>query len=151
MLSPSENQTTLQLWERTKMQINRRTLLASGTALAGLSVLRGETTVEGAANADVPKDAVILTAMVKAKAGEEAAVKEVLLSLVEPTRKEPGCLCYNLHQSKADPTQFMFYEQWASKEAIDAHGKTPHMKALGGKLKDKTDKGGGLVFYELLK
>ena len=130
------------------MQINRRTLLASGTALAGLSVLRGETTVEGAA---VPEGAVILTAMVKAKAGEEAAVKEVLLSLVEPTRKEPGCLCYSLHQSKADPTQFMFYEQWASKEAIDAHGKTPHMKALGGKLKDKTDKGGGLVFYELLK
>ena len=130
------------------MQINRRTLLASGTALAGWSVLRGETTVAGA---EVPKDAVILTAMVKAKAGEEAAVKEVLLSLVEPTRKEPGCLCYNLHQSKADPTQFMFYEQWASKEAIDAHGKTPHMKALGGKLKDKTDKGGGVVLYELLE
>jgi quinol monooxygenase YgiN len=130
------------------MQINRRTLLASGTALAGLSVLRGETTVKGA---EVPADAVILTAMVKAKAGEEAAVKEALLSLVEPTRKEPGCLCYNLHQSKSDPTQFMFYEQWANKDALDAHGKTPHMKALGGKLKDKTDKGGGLAFYELLE
>lgn len=130
------------------MKINRRTLLASGTALAGWSVLRGETTVAGA---EVPKDAVILTAMVKARAGEEAAVKEALLSLVGPTRKEPGCLCYNLHQSKADPTQFMFYEQWASKEALDAHGKTPHMKSLGGKLKDKTDKGGGVVLYELLE
>ncbi len=42
------------------------------------------------------------------------------------------------------------YEQWASKEALDAHGKTPHMKALGGKLKDKTEKG-VVVFYELLK
>ena len=148
MLSPSETQTTLQLWEQTTMKINRRTLLASGTALAGWSVLRGETTVAGA---EVPKDAVILTAMVKAKAGEEAAVKEALLSLVGPTRKEPGCLCYNLHQSKTDPTQFMFYEQWASKEALAAHGKTPHMKALGGKLKDKTDKGGGVVLYELLE
>jgi quinol monooxygenase YgiN len=130
------------------MQINRRTLLASGTALAGLAVLRGETTVQGA---EVPKDAVILTAMVKAKAGEEAAVKEALMSLVGPTRKEPGCLCYNLHQSRTDPTQFMFYEQWANKDAFDAHGKTPHMKALGGKLKDKTDKGGGVIFYELLE
>jgi quinol monooxygenase YgiN len=129
------------------MEINRRTLLASGTALAGLSVLRGEMAAQGA---EVPKDAVILTAMVKAKAGEEAAVKEALLSLVEPTRNEPGCLCYNLHQSRTDPTLFMFYEQWASKDAFDAHGKTPHMKALGGKLKDKTDKGGGVVFYELL-
>jgi quinol monooxygenase YgiN len=130
------------------MKINRRTLLASGTALAGLSVLRGETAGQAA---EVPKDAVILTAMAKAKPDQVEAVKEALLSLVEPTRNEPGCLCYNLHQSKSDPTQFMFYEQWANKEALDAHGKTPHMKALGGKLRDKTDKGGGVVFYELLE
>jgi quinol monooxygenase YgiN len=105
---------------------------------------------EGVAKSDMPKEGIILTAIVKAKPGQEEAVKEVLLGMVEPTRKEPGCLCYNLHQSKSDKTQFLFYEQWASKEAIDAHGKTPHMKALGGKLKDKTEKG-GVVFYELLK
>jgi quinol monooxygenase YgiN len=130
------------------MKINRRTLLTSGTALAGLSVLHGESTVQGA---EVPKDAVILTAMVKAKPDQVEAVKDALMSLVEPTRKEPGCLCYNLHQSKADPTQFMFYEQWANKDAFDAHGQTPHMKVLSEKLKGKTDKGGGVVFYELLE
>ena len=72
-------------------------------------------------------------------------------ALVEPTRKESGCLCYNLHQSKSDKSQFMFYEQWASQEALDAHGKMPYMKALRGKLMDKTEKGGGVVFYEVLK
>ena len=133
------------------MVINRRKLLASGTTLAGLSVLSGGTSAHGQGKAEVPKDGVVLTAMVKAKPGQEDAVKEALLSLVEPTRKEPGCLCYNLHQSKPDPTQFMFYEQWASKADLTAHGKTPHMKALGEKLKDKTDKGGGAVVYELLK
>jgi quinol monooxygenase YgiN len=133
------------------MEINRRALMTSGAALAGLSYLGGETRAEGVAKSEMPKDGIILTAMVKAKPGQEEALKEVLLALVEPTRKEPGCLCYNLHQSKSDPSMFMFYEQWASKEAIDGHGKTPHMKALGGNLKDKTDKGGGVVFYELLK
>ena len=132
------------------MQINRRTLLAGGAALSALFVLAGEAMAEGVAMSDMPKEGIILTAIVKAKPGQEEAVKEVLLGMVEPTRKEPGCLCYNLHQSKSDKTQFMFYEQWASQEAIDAHGKTPHMKALGGKLKDKTEKG-GVVFYELLK
>jgi quinol monooxygenase YgiN len=132
------------------MGINRRKLLATGTALAGLSAF-GETMAHGAENSDVPKGAVILTAIVKAKPDQVDAVKEALLSLVEPTRKEAGCLCYNLHQSKSDPMMFMFYEQWASQEALDAHGRTPHMKALGGKLKDKTDKGGGVVLYELLK
>ena len=132
------------------MQVNRRTLLAGVAALTALLCLAGEITAEGIAKSDMPENGIILTAIVKAKPGQEDAVKEVLLALVETTRKEPGCLCYNLHQSKSEKTQFMFYEQWASKEALDAHGKTPHMKALGGKLKDKTEKG-GVVFYELLK
>jgi quinol monooxygenase YgiN len=132
------------------MGIDRRTLLAGGTTFAGLSVLTCETNAQGVKRAEVPKGGVVLTAMVKARQGREDAVKEALLSLVEPTRKEPGCLCYNLHQSESDPTQFMFYEQWASKGALDAHGTTPHMKTLWAKLKDKTDKGGGVVVYELL-
>jgi quinol monooxygenase YgiN len=132
------------------MKINRRTLLANGTVLAGVSYLGGRTSLHAAGSA-VPADAIILTAMVKAKAGQEDAVKEALMSLVEPTRQEPGCLVYNLHQSKSDPTQFMFYEQWANQEAFDAHGKQPHMKAAFAKLKGKTDKGGGVAFYELLE
>jgi len=132
------------------MEINRRTLLVAGAAVTALPCLAGKAMADGVAKSGMPTEGIILTAIVKAKPGQEEAVKKVLLGMVEPTRKEPGCLCYNLHQSKSDKTQFMFYEQWASKEAIDAHGKTPHMKALGGKLKDKTEKG-GVVFYELLK
>ena len=133
------------------MEINRRAWLASGAALASASCVGNATTAVAAEAAEVPEAGVILTAMVKAKAGEEAAVKEALMSLVKPTRQEPGCLCYNLHQSKKDPTEFMFYEQWASQEAFSAHGKTPHMQALGAKLKGKTDKGGGVSFYTLLE
>ena len=90
--------------------------------------------------------------MIKAKPGEEDAVKEVLLALVEPTRKEAGCLCYNLHQSKSDKdkAQFMFYEQWASNEALETHRQMPYMKALRGKLAGKTEPG-LLAFYTLLK
>jgi quinol monooxygenase YgiN len=45
----------------------------------------------------------------------------------------------------------MFYELWASKDALDSHSKTPHMKALGAKLKGKTEKGVEVVFYDLLE
>ncbi len=84
------------------MDINRRTLLETGTTLAGMSLLADETMAQGSGKAEVPKNAVILTAMVKAKPGQEEAVKDALLSLVEPTRKESGCLCYNLHISLND-------------------------------------------------
>jgi quinol monooxygenase YgiN len=132
------------------MEINRRSLLTGGVATAALPFLAAEALAEGVAKPEMPKEGVILVAMVKAKPGEEDAVKEVLLSLVEPTRKESGCLCYNLHQAKDDKSQFMFYEQWASKEALDAHGKTPHLKSLGEKLKDRVEKGGATT-YDLLR
>jgi quinol monooxygenase YgiN len=131
------------------MRINRRTLLAAGAALT-LFCLAGVAMAEGIATSAMPKEGIILTATVKAKPGQEGAVKEALMEMVEPTRKEKGCLAYNLHQSKSDKAQFIFYEQWASQAALDAHMKSPHMKALGDKLKDKTEKV-DIVYYELLK
>jgi quinol monooxygenase YgiN len=134
-----------------EMELNRRTLLAASASLAAFSSSTRDAMAQAAPKSETSPQTVVLVAPVKAKPGEEDTVKEILTALVEPTRKEPGCLCYNLHQSKSDKTQFMFYEQWASKEALDAHGKMPYMKALGGKLKGHTEKSAGVTFYELLK
>jgi quinol monooxygenase YgiN len=131
------------------MGINRRILLAGGAAVAALPILADGARADGVATSSMPKEGVILVAMVKAKPGQEDAVKEVLLALVEPTRKEAGCLCYNLHQAKDDKAQFMFYEQWATKEALDAHSKTPALRSLGEKLKDRVEKVAATT-YELL-
>jgi quinol monooxygenase YgiN len=91
-----------------------------------------------------------LTAGVKAKEGEEDKVKEALSSLVEPTRKEEGCIHDILHQAANDKTKFMFYEVWASREALKQHGQAPQMKALRPKLKGLTepDVTVGVTFYQ---
>jgi quinol monooxygenase YgiN len=131
------------------MKISRRDVLA-GTTLAALPCFAGEAMADDAKKATVPKDVVILAVIVQAKPGKEQEVKEILQALVEPTRKEAGCLCYNLHEAKSDKARFMFYEQWASQAALDAHSKAPHMKDLGEKLKDRTEKG-DFTFYEILE
>jgi quinol monooxygenase YgiN len=131
------------------MEINRRTLLAGGAGLAASPWLAGGVSAQEA-KLEVRKSVIALTSMVKANAGQEDVVKEAYLAMVEPSRKEPGCLCYNLHQSKTDNKQFMVYEQWASQEALDSHRKTPHRRTLGRKLKGRTEKG-VVTFYELLK
>jgi quinol monooxygenase YgiN len=87
----------------------------------------------------VPEGAVVLTATVKALPGHEAAVRQVLLDLVAPSRSEPGCLCYNLHESKDEPGLFLFYEQWASQAALDTHMATPHFLGLGVKIEGRTE------------
>jgi quinol monooxygenase YgiN len=68
-------------------------------------------------------------ARVKAKSDHVAEAREILSTLVEPTRREPGCVSYELLQNSADPTDFVFIEQWASAAAERAHFATPHVSS----------------------
>jgi len=57
------------------------------------------------------------------------AVKTELLKLIEPTRKEQGCIEYRLHQDNGDPAVFVFYENWESAASLEKHTVTAHYKA----------------------
>jgi quinol monooxygenase YgiN len=110
------------------MKISRRALLAGSAGFAGVPLVGSPWLA--AQEKKLPKDAVTLIAEIEAKAGQEQAVKRALEALVEPTRKEQGCICYNLHQSTDDKAKFVFYEQWASQAALDKHMQTDHFKAM---------------------
>jgi quinol monooxygenase YgiN len=73
---------------------------------------------------------VTVLARIKAKKGMEGKVRQELLSLLGPTRSEKGCLNYDLHCSKEDKSQFIFYENWVSKKDLDEHLTMPYMKAF---------------------
>lgn len=72
----------------------------------------------------------MITARFKAKPGQESRLQRELHRLVEPTRAEPGCITYDLHQSQDDPSRFLFYEIWKSQADLDAHFETPHLQGL---------------------
>ena len=74
----------------------------------------------------------IITVVVtfQARPGKEAELKKALIGLVAPTRKEAGCINYDLHSSSEDPAKFLFHENWTSKAHLDAHLQTPHIQAL---------------------
>ena len=72
-----------------------------------------------------------LIARLRGKPGQESRLLRELQSLVAPTRAEPGCIAYELHQSQTDPALFMFYEIWKSQADLDAHFATSHLKAFG--------------------
>jgi len=80
---------------------------------------------------------VTVLAMVTAKPGLEEKVKEELLKLVTPTRAEPGCINYDLHQSSEDKTKFMLYENWVSRNDLEVHLEMPylrHFKSIAGEI-----------------
>jgi len=63
-------------------------------------------------------------------------VRQILLSLIEPSRAEAGCLKYELLQSADDPTEFTFVETFASDEALQVHAAAPYIAGLAPRLKD---------------
>ena len=79
-----------------------------------------------AAGGKLPKDAVTLVVHMKSRDGQELLLEAELRALIAPTRKEEGCLLYELHRSADGPGGFLFYEIWASREAHAAHLRTDH-------------------------
>ncbi|MFN3324950.1 MAG: putative quinol monooxygenase [Bryobacteraceae bacterium] len=65
-----------------------------------------------------------------AKPGKEEDLKRQLLALVDPTRREEGCVQYDLHQSTDEPARFVFYENWTSRGALDRHLQSAHITAF---------------------
>ena len=70
------------------------------------------------------------------QAGKEDEFKAAGAEMVAAVKaNEAGrTLMYTLTQSKKEPTEFYFIEKYADQDAVDAHGKTPHMAAFGGKI-----------------
>ncbi len=79
-------------------------------------------------------------AKVTAKPDQIEAVKTGLLTVIEPTRQEEGCLSYDLHQDIKDKNIFFFYENWDSLDHLEKHRMTPHMVELGHQIKDLLEK-----------
>ncbi|MFO1464253.1 MAG: putative quinol monooxygenase [bacterium] len=77
----------------------------------------------------MPQPTIRVIACFKARPARVEGLKAFLNQLIVPTRQEPGCLRYELHQNSEDPTDFVFLEEWESHAAIDAHMKSPHVQA----------------------
>ena len=71
-----------------------------------------------------------VVAKIKAKANNEDLVHRELRHLIEPTLAEVGCINYDLHRSIEDPSLFLFYENWTSRDLWEKHMKSDHIKAF---------------------
>jgi quinol monooxygenase YgiN len=71
-----------------------------------------------------------VVAHIIAKPDTIAETRELLMTLIEPTSAEDGCIVYELIQNNADPADFTFVEEWTSDEALDAHLATEHLERV---------------------
>lgn len=68
-----------------------------------------------------------VVARIRVKLESVEHVRQVLIAQIAPTRAEAGCIRYDLMQNLSDPTDFTFYEEWASAAALDTHAASAHL------------------------
>ena len=84
----------------------------------------------------MPDSGVRVVARVVARPGKIEELRAVLQGLIEPTRRESGCVTYELLQNTADPTDFTFVEEWSSEAELDAHLQSAHLRNARSRLSD---------------
>jgi quinol monooxygenase YgiN len=75
-------------------------------------------------------DQIFMCARFQAKPEKLEELRTRLLEMVTLTTKEEGCLFYNLHVDRTDPTIFYFLEGWINQAALNFHDSTPYVQAI---------------------
>ncbi|WP_035531381.1 putative quinol monooxygenase [Halobacillus kuroshimensis] len=81
---------------------------------------------------------ITINAFLTAKEGREEELFNELRKVIEPSRKEAGCIDYVLHRSLDDASVFAFYETWKDQEALQMHIDSDHYQAYREATKDLT-------------
>ena len=86
---------------------------------------------------------VVLAVTWMAKTGRESEVATLFEKLTAESRKEPGCIMYQVHKHKTEARRFFIYEQYKDDAALEAHRATAHFLQFAKKelpkLADRTE------------
>ena len=80
---------------------------------------------------------IIATILVKEASRQD--MEGVFHKVVDETRKEAGCVSYDLHQDTKNPLKYTLIEVWKSQDAIDSHNESSHFKAFVSAIEGKID------------
>jgi quinol monooxygenase YgiN len=76
--------------------------------------------------AKLPKEAVTLVVILHPQEAKHALLEAELRALLAPTRREEGCITYDLHRNADSAASLLLHEVWASREHHRLHTLTPH-------------------------
>ncbi|UJR13602.1 hypothetical protein I4U23_000615 [Adineta vaga] len=81
----------------------------------------------------------------------EEKVRELLTGILEPSRKEDGCLKYKLFQNMADKCQFTLIGAWENEDAFEDHLQSDHYRKADSAMKDDLSKTTDVKRYKYIQ
>jgi len=91
----------------------------------------------------------VIDVFVKPQSAEK--VRSTLIGILEPTRKEDGCLKYKLFQNMADQNQFTLIGAWESEDAFEDHLQSDHFRKADSDMKNDLSKATDVKRYKYLQ
>jgi quinol monooxygenase YgiN len=76
---------------------------------------------------------------IKAKAGKGKELEAAFAPCIAATKKEAGCLAYELNRDADDPTAYVMFEKFKSVAALEEHLKQEHTMKLFKAMESLTD------------
>jgi quinol monooxygenase YgiN len=124
--------------------MNRAAILATILGLAGIASVRFVSAGEKAnpileaakANVSDPKKPFTMVVFATIKEGKGAEFEDAFKPAIVATRKEKGCIAYDLNRDQKDSAKYYVYERWQSIAALEHHMQTEHIKTLLQKIGD---------------
>ena len=80
-----------------------------------------------------------LVVTIKVKAGKEKELETTFAPCIKATKKEPGCISYELNRDTEDPSTYVMYEKFKSLAALEDHLKQEHTQTLLKAVPDLAD------------
>lgn len=77
---------------------------------------------------------IIIVAKSVIKEGKTEEFKALVKELIEESRKELGCISYNLNEDINNKNVLTFIEEWKDKESIELHNNSTHFTTIVPKL-----------------
>ena len=77
--------------------------------------------------------------LLKLKEGTGQKFEAAFATAAAATRKEKGCITYELSRSAKAPNRYLAYERWKDLAALEAHLKAKHITTLLAEIGDLLD------------
>jgi len=85
-------------------------------------------------NASKPKDAVVSTASISVRPENRKELCLTVASLLNPIRREPGCVGYRFYVEAGDENSFLLMGEWENREALNQHLESQNFAVLIGSI-----------------
>lgn|SRR5262245_14351527 len=77
-----------------------------------------------------------MTVNLQVRDGAAERFEAAFAKALRATRKEKGCVAYDLNRNAKDTSRYIVYERWKSLADLESHLRSDHITTLLGELKD---------------